>query len=177
MKMTNWIARIALCTAASLPISYSALAQAPEEITVTGRYGQVPDSVRTLSQAVSYADLDLSTPAGRDMLRHRVSLTSRFLCNRLGESDASSPIVASCRDAAYRDAMTRVETVEASFAPRGTTWARGPAWQAPYPADWYTQYPMAPAPYASTQPYSSTPVVQPVPASDPGYTSAAGERG
>lgn len=62
MKITSWIAPIALCTVASMPLSYSALAQAaPEEIVVTGRYGQVPDGVRTLSQPVSYADLDLST--------------------------------------------------------------------------------------------------------------------
>jgi hypothetical protein len=35
--------------------------QAAEEIVVLGTYGQAPDSARSLSQAVSYADLDLST--------------------------------------------------------------------------------------------------------------------
>ena len=158
MKTTSWIAGLALCTVASLPMSYSALAQAPEEIIVTGRYGQVPESVRTLSQAVSYADLDLSTPTGRSILRQRVNLTARFLCDRLGESDASSPIVASCRDAAVSDAMTRVGTVEASFAPRGTTWVRPPAWQPPYPAAWETQYPMTPAPAGPVSPAPTEPM-------------------
>src|SRR3546814_2912102 len=101
-----------------------------------GEYGGAPVSVRTLSQAVSYADLDLSKEAGRDMLRHRVSLTARFLCDKLGETNTSSPIVASCRDAATKDAMSRVETLEASSAPRGTTWVRPSPWDAPYPDDW-----------------------------------------
>ncbi len=142
MKINKRMALIPICAAASLSMSYSALAQdTSEEIVVTGEYGEVPESVRSLSQAVSYADLDLSTEAGRDMLRQRVKLTARFLCDKLGESDTSSPIVDSCRDAATKDAMSRVETVEASFAPRGTTWVRPDPWDAPYPEDWYTRYP------------------------------------
>src|SRR5690606_27847096 len=75
--------------ASALVVSAPAIAQnAPEEIIVTGEYGKAPDSVQSLSQSVSYADLDLSTQAGRNELRHRVSLTARFLCNKLGESDA-----------------------------------------------------------------------------------------
>ena len=122
-------------------IASPGFAQTQEEITVTGRYGRVPDSVRTLSQAVSYADLDLSTQAGKDELRRRVSLTSRYLCDRLGESAASSPVVPSCRDAATKDAMARVGTIEESFAPRGTTWNAPEPWQAPYPPDWVKKYP------------------------------------
>ena len=68
-----------------------ASAQTPsEDILVEGRYGRVPDSVRSLSQAVSYADLDLGTQAGRDELRHRLRLTARFLCDKLGEGDTAS---------------------------------------------------------------------------------------
>src|SRR5688572_15504336 len=81
-----------------------------EEIIITGRYGKLPDSVRSASQAVSYADLDLSTAAGRRELRRRVNLTARFLCDRLGETDTSSSVVPSCRDAARRDALQRVGT-------------------------------------------------------------------
>ena len=115
---------------------------ASEDITVVGRYGRVPDSVRSLSQAVSYADLDLSTQAGRDILRHRVALTARYLCEKLGESDTSSgPVLPSCRDAAVKDAMSRIGTIEAHFAPRGSTWVAGTAWAPPYPADWDTRYP------------------------------------
>jgi UrcA family protein len=117
------------------------LAQNSEDITVTGRYGRVPDSVQSLSQAVSYADLDLSTKAGKDELRHRVALTARYLCGRLGESDSASPVAPSCRDAALKDAMARVGTVEEGFAPRGTSWVAGTRWQAPYPEDWDTKYP------------------------------------
>ena len=132
----------ALCLGIAIAVAAPAMAQtSADEITVTGRYGKVPDSVQSLSQAVSYADLDLGVAAGRDELRHRLNLTARFLCDKLGESDSSSPIVPSCRDAAVRDGMNRAGTVEENFAPRGTTWVAGPAWSAPYPADWGTKYP------------------------------------
>lgn len=133
-----------LCAAAAfVAVPYSAVAQGtpPEEITVTGRHGTVPDSVRSLTQAVSYADLDLSTKAGRAVLRQRVRLTARFLCDKLGESDAPSPLVPSCRTAATRDALSRVGTVEARFVPRGTTWVAPPAWVPPYPPEWPGRYP------------------------------------
>jgi UrcA family protein len=118
-----------------------AFAQSPEEIIVTGRYRKVPDNVQSLSQSVSYADLDLSTSAGKQELRHRLSLTARYLCQKLGESDTATPPVPSCRDAAVKDAMDRVGTLEAHLAPRGTAWVAGPAWQAPYPPDWSSRYP------------------------------------
>jgi len=105
-----------------------ALAQsAPEELIVEGRYGNVPDSVKSLSQAVSYADLDLSTEVGRDMLRQRIRLTARFLSNKLGETSSSTPLTPSCQDEAVHSAMSRVGTIEEGFAPRGTTWVRPPA--------------------------------------------------
>ncbi|WP_150290656.1 UrcA family protein [Sphingobium estronivorans] len=118
-----------------------AFAQSDEEIIVMGRYGRVPDNVQSLSQAVSYADLDLSTAGGKAELRHRVALTARYLCEKMGESDSSAPPVPSCRDAAVKDAMARVGTVEEGFAPRGTAWAPKSRWQAPYPADWTHRYP------------------------------------
>ncbi len=126
---------------AVLPAAAMAQGTPPEEIVVTGNIGTVPDSVRTLSQPVSYADLDLSTAAGRAELRHRVSLTARFLCDKLGEGGSSTSVVPSCRDAATRDAMTRVGTLEEGAAPRGTTWVRPPAWSPPYPVDWTKRYP------------------------------------
>ena len=126
--------------AASLPVVTHAQ-PASEEITVVGRYGRVPDSVRSLSQAVSYAALDLSTVAGRDEMRRRLNLTARYLCDKLGETDTTDPVAPSCRAAAVRDAMQRAGTIEQGFAPRGTTWVAGPAWTPPYPADWTTRYP------------------------------------
>jgi UrcA family protein len=141
MTRSNILASLALAaTAAAFP-SVASAQDAPEDIVVTGSYGRVPDSVRSLSQAVSYADLDLSTRSGRDEMRHRVSLTARFLCDKLGESATGDALAPSCRQAATNDAMKRLGTVEASFAPRGTTWVHPPAWAAPYPADWYTRYP------------------------------------
>lgn len=135
--------RIPLVAAIALgAVSFPAQAQtSPEEIVVTGNFGRVPDSVRTLSQPVSYADLDLSTKAGRDILRQRLRLTARFLCDKLGESGSGDALAPSCRDAATRDAMQRVGTLEQGFAPRGTTWVAPPAWAPPYPADWTTRYP------------------------------------
>ena len=112
-----------------------------EELTVTGRYGRVPESARSLSQAVSYADLDLSTELGRREFDHRVKLTARYLCDKLGESASGDALAPSCRDAAVRDAKDRLGTIEAHFAPRGTTWVAGPAWRPPYPADWVSTYP------------------------------------
>ncbi|MDE2620880.1 MAG: UrcA family protein [Sphingomonadales bacterium] len=125
---------VALCAGPVLAQS------ADEDITVTGRFGS-DTSAQSLSQAVSYADLDLTVKADRDLLRQRVSLTARYLCDRLGESDSSSPLVPSCRDAAVKDAMARVGTVEQGFAPRGTKWTRPARWHAPYPDDWATRYP------------------------------------
>lgn len=143
MKRPPMSARVGCLMAgmALLATAAPALAQANEDIIVTGRYGRVPDHAQSLSQTVSYADLDLSTAAGRDILRHRLRLTARFLCDKLGESDTSSSVVPSCRDAAVKDAMSRVGTIEAHFAPRGTAWVPGPAWAAPYPQEWYTAYP------------------------------------
>lgn len=143
MNIPHFRAVSRLCIGAAIAgLAAPTLAQdAPEEIIVSGRYGTVPDSVQSLSQAISYADLDLSKESDRKILRQRVSLTARFLCDKLGEPDMAAPPVPSCRDAAVADAMKRVGTIEEGFAPRGTTWARGPAWQAPYPEDWPHKYP------------------------------------
>lgn len=108
---------------------------ADEDITVTGRFGS-DASAQSLSQAVSYADLDLSLKSDRDILRQRVSLTARYLCHRLGETDSGPPLTPTCQDAAVRDALARVGTVEEGFAPRGTKWTRPARWHAPYPDEW-----------------------------------------
>jgi len=140
MKHFRNVSAVALLgfAAAITPV---ASAQSTEEIIVSGRYGSVPDSVKTLSQAVSYYDLDLSTKAGRDELRHRVNLTARYLCDKLGESSTGDSLAPSCRQSAANDALDRVGTLEQSAAPRGTAWVRPKAWAAPYPADWTTRYP------------------------------------
>ena len=112
-----------------------------EDIIVHGQYGRLPDNVESLSQHVSYADLDLSYPEDRRELRHRISLTARYLCDRLGESDSGTSFTPSCRDAAVRDALRRVGTMEAQWAPRGSAWVAPARWEAPYPTAWENQYP------------------------------------
>jgi UrcA family protein len=113
----------------------------PEEIVIVGHYGRVPDNADSVSLTVGYADLDLSNPVDRDILRHRIALTARFLCRKLGEPDISTPGEPSCREQATQDALRRVGTIEANFAPRGTAWVRPPPWVPPYPTGWMQQYP------------------------------------
>ncbi len=135
--------RWSLLGVASLASAAPVLAQPvppppPEEIVIVGHYGAVPDNVDSLSMVVGYADLDLSYPAGREILRHRIALTARFLCDKLGESDTGP---GSCRDVATQDALRRVGTIEANFAPRGTAWVHPAPWAPPYPVVWVQQYP------------------------------------
>ncbi|HEX7882964.1 MAG TPA: UrcA family protein [Afipia sp.] len=140
MTKKTIMAGFLMVSAVAIP-SLAAAQAAPEEIIVTGNYGRAPDSTRTLSQSVSYADLDLSTKAGRDEMQHCLKLTARFLCDKLGESSTGDALAPSCRDAAVSDANKRIGTIEASFSPRGTTWVAPSAWAAPYPSDWTTRYP------------------------------------
>jgi UrcA family protein len=143
MKALSYFPRLCWLMAgvAFLGTSPAASAQGePEELVVTGRYGRVPDNVQSLSQAVSYADLDLSTAAGKSEFRRRLNLTARYLGEKLGESASATPPVPSCRDAAVKDALDRAGTLEAHFAPRGTSWVTGKAWQAPYPEEWAKGY-------------------------------------
>ena len=111
---------------------------APEQIVIVGHYGRLPDNVESASLVVGYGDLDLSIPAHRDILRHRIALTARYLCDKLGESDTGP---GSCRDEATRDALRRVGTIWEHFAPRGNAWIRPPAWVPPDPQVWVTEYP------------------------------------
>jgi UrcA family protein len=138
--------RWSLLGAASLASAAPVLAQPvpppppppPDEIVIVGHYGTVPDNVESASLVVGYGDLDLSYAADREILRHRIALTARYLCDKLGESDTGP---GSCRDVATQDALRRVGTIEAHFAPRGTAWVRPPAWVPPYPVVWVQQYP------------------------------------
>lgn len=129
-----------LASGACLALAAPAFAQTAEEVTVFGRYG-AGGELRSLSQAVSFADLDLGTKAGQDILHHRISLTARYLCDKLGEGNTSGPLVTSCRDAATRDAQQQVNMVISRWTPRPTGWVAAPAWVAPYPSTWVQTYP------------------------------------
>ena len=104
------------------PQSYPAYAD--DDLVVYGHYGPRPEDADSASTRVNYADLDLYYPEDRRELRRRVSLTARYLCERLGESDSGFSYGGSCRDDATRDALRRVGTIEAHWAPRNTAWVR-----------------------------------------------------
>lgn len=99
----------AMTLAAGLAVAAGpSLAQTVEELTVIGRYGAEANAPQ-LSAAVSYADLDLTTEAGRAILRERVRLTASDLCRRLGEANIGGTALApSCE----RDAMNRAREQE-----------------------------------------------------------------
>jgi UrcA family protein len=79
-----------------------------DEVVVTGPAGR--DGPRRLSQRVSYADLDLATHAGQDVLRLRIRDTARSLCRALGEDRFSAgPLTPSCEAEAIRDARGQVK--------------------------------------------------------------------
>lgn len=132
---------LAVAFAGAAALVTPAAAQTVEELVVTGKLERVPGNAQSLSRPVSYADLDLSREADRKIFKQRVSLTARWLCDKLGEGGSGDSLAPSCRDAATKDALERTGTLEAGFAPRGTTWVAGPSWATPYPADWTTKYP------------------------------------
>ena len=89
-----------------------------DEIIVEGHYGPSLDEVTSLSQPVSYADLDLRYDADRAVLRRRIADTARDLCRRLGESDTNRTLVPTCRDKAEEDAWHRLGSYRATYIPR-----------------------------------------------------------
>ena len=115
---------------------------ADEVIVIQGRWrDRAPADADSASQSVSYADLDLTNPWDRRELRRRVSLTARYLCDRLDEPRSGSALPATdCRTEATRDALARVGTIEQGWAPRGTAWVRPARWQAPYSESYASRY-------------------------------------
>jgi UrcA family protein len=114
---------LAAAAAAALASLVPAVAQAGPEVTVTGRYGVGPQT-RSLSETVSYADLDLSTSSGREALRQRVRRTAREVCSQLsGRAAPATPMVRAC----VRDAVGSVEALEpqlAAVAPAAAAYGR-----------------------------------------------------
>ena len=108
----------ALTLAAGLAIAGASLAQTVEELTVTGRYGPDANAPR-LSAPVSYADLDLTTEAGRAVLRERVRLTAHDLCRRLGEANTGgTALAASCEQDAINSVREQQRIAFAQATPR-----------------------------------------------------------
>lgn len=96
---------LATLAAAALCAAAPALAQPIDEVTVTGH----GPHAMSLSDTVSYADLDLNLRADRDHLLRRVSDTAERLCSELNQDPASFHNMGkSCQDVAIRGAMDQV---------------------------------------------------------------------
>lgn len=140
---------VALAAAGFTLASAPTFAQTVEELTVTGRWGPYGEP-RSLSQAVSYADLDLTIPADQDVLKRRINDTARSLCAELGESGTSAGPIPSCQKAARDDAMKQARTAIAMAVPRNAYAAAPPydatAMGSDAAAVVYDAVPPAPAP-------------------------------
>src|SRR5579859_1433853 len=131
---------LATLTAAAALAAAPALAQNIDELTVTGHGPRA----QSLSEAVSYADLDLTQRADRATLQRRVSDTAGRLCNQLNQDPATHHNMGkSCKDIAIRDAMGQVRQavadassspayVDAFGTPTSATVPDVPYAQAPY---------------------------------------------
>jgi UrcA family protein len=98
---------LTLAAAAGLAAAAPALAQTVEELTVTGH--ALRDRPQSLSETVSYADLDLNYARDRQTLRMRVNDTAGRICDRLNEARPSAGNLGhSCQEVAVRDAMGQV---------------------------------------------------------------------
>jgi len=96
-----------LTALAALACGAPAFAQTIEELTVTGHLNGA--RARSLSEAVSYADLDLSYGADRERLLNRVNNAARRVCTRLNQETRNPANMGrSCQDFAVRDAMGQV---------------------------------------------------------------------
>lgn len=115
----------ATLTAAAALIAAPSFAQPPrahayddatlEELTVTGH---LPGrELRSLSETVSYADLDLAYAGDRHRLEMRVNTAARRVCAQLNE-DSPNPanMGKSCQERAVRDAMGQVRQAYADAA-------------------------------------------------------------
>lgn len=110
---------LATLTAAALTAP-AALAQpdydaSAGELTVTGH---VPGyRLRSLSERVSYADLDLNRAGDRHRLETRVNIAARRICTQLNqEGPGPANMGRSCQEIAVRDAMGQVRQAYADAA-------------------------------------------------------------
>jgi UrcA family protein len=136
-----------------------------EGLTITGHY-RVDDNVRSLSAAVPYDDLDLTTAAGRDVLKQRIRATAHDLCDRLGETNTANAIAPSCEQDAWDNARSQIHAAVASarmpdyayIGPYETYMATAPSAPA-YSQDVAATEPTAPAaPTYTTQTVTNGPV-------------------
>jgi UrcA family protein len=75
-------------------------------------------NARSLSAPVSFRDLDLTTPAGRDTLSQRIQTTARDLCRKMGEPRTRVPPAPSCERAAIDGTRAQQRTAIAQATPK-----------------------------------------------------------
>ena len=129
LKLTHHMSSSLLgvvCAIGCVAAGPSAFGQGSEgEFTIVG-HNERPFE-HSLTAAISYRDLDLTTKDGRAALRHRVWKTAERLCAQVGEIHISGASAAlSCEDQALysaaqqqHDAIARATTATYSAAPSG----------------------------------------------------------
>ncbi|MFL5294905.1 MAG: UrcA family protein [Phenylobacterium sp.] len=108
---------LAAAAVAALAFSAPALAQTVDELTVTGRALRAPQS---LSERVSYADLDLNQARDRKVLLQRVNAAAGRVCDQLDEPRPhAGNLGRSCQELAVRAAtdQVRLAFADARWAP------------------------------------------------------------
>jgi UrcA family protein len=101
------LALATLTAAAALTCGAPASAQTVEELTVTGHLNT--SRLQSLSERVSFADLDLNRYEDRRVLLLRVNDAARHVCTQLNqESRNPANLGHTCQDNAVRGAMDQV---------------------------------------------------------------------
>jgi UrcA family protein len=99
--------RAALVAAAGFALALPAAAQTVEELTVTGH--TLRNSPQSLSETVSYSDLDLTQSRQRTILERRVNAAAGRVCDRLNRPRPSAGNLGhSCQEVAVRGASDQV---------------------------------------------------------------------
>jgi UrcA family protein len=105
--------------------SAPAFAQSLDELTVTGH--ALRSQPQSLSETVSFADLDLTLAADRSILERRINAAAGRVCDQLNEPRTDRTNLGhSCQDIAVRNAMPQVRLAFAD-ARAPARFARAPA--------------------------------------------------
>jgi UrcA family protein len=124
--------RLALVMLGTVVFSGAAFAQEPEaEFVVSssrasalahGSLPGVPVEVISISQRVSYADLNLTSVAGSEEMEARVRSTARTLCEKLDQRYPLSNVeVETCVRDTVRKGLADVHTAAVAAAKKGRT--------------------------------------------------------
>lgn len=101
--------RILACLGATLAASVALTAAAQpvaSTVIVVGHWIRRGEPPRQLSRPVGYSDLDLRRAADQDVLRHRIAVAARDICETLGaKAPNAANLGRSCREDAEREAL------------------------------------------------------------------------